>query len=155
MAISKSASGAIPAGSSAGIGLRIQQIRKELGLSQAALADAMARASNTRTSKLLVSQWESSTVANPQSATLRAIAAALSVSARWLATGDGSRTDAFAADDLKRAVRVACAAIDGQELDPKALAAAILEVVEVLAEAPSSSDSVLRRVARLAYRPVN
>jgi transcriptional regulator with XRE-family HTH domain len=152
MTIAKSRTAKIAPGSTAGIGLRIQQVRKELGLSQAALADAIARSSNRRTSKAQISQWETSRVADPKDVTLQAIAVALGVSPRWLATGQGSRAEVTAAADIKRAVRIACDAIEGEEIEPEALAVAIWEVAEMIAEAPASSDNVLSRIARLAYR---
>lgn len=139
-------------GSNAGIGLRILQVRKELGLSQAALAEAIARKTQLRTNKGQVSQWETSRAAGPQDATLVAIASVLGVSAKWLASGQGARVEAIAAGSLRRAVQVACAAVDLTTVSPQTLACVILEVGELLAEDPTASDRVLARVARLACR---
>src|SRR3982750_1313552 len=77
--------------SRAGIGLRIQQVRRELGLTQAQLADELARRTRTRANKNQVSQWETQRAPGPQDATLKAIASILGVSAVWLATGEGAR----------------------------------------------------------------
>ena len=66
-------------------------MRKELGLTQADLAEELAKRTKTRTNKNQVSQWETSRVPGPQDATLKAIAGILGVSAVWLATGDGPR----------------------------------------------------------------
>ena len=63
-------SGGIRPRSRAGIGLRIQQLRKELGLTQADLADEIAKRTKTRANKNQVSQWETSRVPGPQDAML-------------------------------------------------------------------------------------
>jgi transcriptional regulator with XRE-family HTH domain len=138
--------------SRAGIGLRIQQMRKDLGLTQAELADAIARLTHTRSNKNQVSQWETSRAPGPQDATLRAIAAVLGVSAKWLATGEGARVEAHADEAMDRAVNIACWAVDAKKVGPPGLAAAIREVRHALAEDPGVSDRVLARVARLASR---
>src|SRR6187399_3113519 len=91
--------------SRAGIGLRIQQVRKELGLTQADLAEALAKRTKTRANKNQVSQWETSRAPGPQDATLKAIAGILGVSAVWLATGEGERDGGGSEDDrIERAV---------------------------------------------------
>ena len=144
--------GAIRPRSRAGIGLRIQQLRKELGLSQAALAEAIERQTKTRASKNQVSQWETSRSPGPQDAMIRAIASVLGVSAKWLATGEGARGDARGEPQLDRAVQIACWAVDLKKSGPPGLAAAILQVRAALAEDPDASDQVLARVARLASK---
>jgi transcriptional regulator with XRE-family HTH domain len=146
------ATGGIRPRSRAGIGLRIQQMRKELGLTQAELADAIARITRTRSNKNQVSQWETSRSPGPQDATIRAIASILGVSAKWLATGEGARLEAHADAAMERAVNIACWAVDAKRVGPPGLAAAIREVRHALAEDPSVSDRVLARVARLASR---
>ena len=138
--------------SRAGIGLRIQQVRKELGLSQAALAEAIAQKSDARASRNQVSQWETQRAPGPEDAMVKAIAAALGVSAKWLATGEGSRGDARGEPQLDRAVQIACWAVDLKKAGPPGLAAAILQVRAALAEDPDASDQVLARVARLASK---
>jgi transcriptional regulator with XRE-family HTH domain len=138
--------------SRAGIGLRIQQVRKELGMSQAALAEAIARRTDTRASRNQVSQWETARAPSPQDSMIKTIAAILGVSAKWLATGDGPR-DARDEDPLDRAVQIACWAVDVRKVGPPGLAQAILQVREALADDPQASDSVLARVARLASKP--
>ena len=50
-------SGGIRPRSRAGIGLRIQQVRKELGLTQVDLAEEIARRTRTPANKNQVSQW--------------------------------------------------------------------------------------------------
>ena len=146
------ATGSIRPRSRAGIGLRIQQVRKELGLTQAELADAIARLTRTRSNKNQVSQWETARAPGPQDATIRAIASILGVSARWLATGDGARLQAHVDEAMDRAVNIACWAVDAKKVGPPGLAAAIREVRHALAEDPDVSDRVLARVARLASR---
>jgi len=144
-------SGSIRPRSRAGIGLRIQQVRKELGLTQADLADALARRTKTRANKNQVSQWETSRVAGPQDATLKAIAGILGVSAVWLATGEGTRDGGGSEDErIDRAVRIACWAVDVKRVGPPGLAAAIREVRAALRDEPLASDRVLQRIARLA-----
>jgi transcriptional regulator with XRE-family HTH domain len=144
-------SGGIRPRSRAGIGLRIQQRRKELGLTQTELAEALALRTNTRASKNQVSQWETQRAPGPQDATLKAIAAILGVSAVWLATGEGSREGGSSEDErVERAVRIACWAVDVKRVGPPGLAAAISEVRAALREEPLASDRVLSRIARLA-----
>lgn len=146
--------GAIRPRSRAGIGLRIQLVRRELGLSQAALAEAIERKTDTRASRNQVSQWETARAPSPQDSMIKAIAAILGVSAKWLATGEGPRGDARGDQQLDRAVQIACWAVDAKKVGPPGLAAAILQVREALAEDPAASDRVLARVARLASRSV-
>jgi transcriptional regulator with XRE-family HTH domain len=138
--------------SRAGIGLRIQQVRKELGLSQTALAEAIERKTRNKASKNQVSQWETSRSPGPQDAMIRAIAAVLGVSAKWLATGEGARGDGRGDQQLDRAVQIACWAVDAKKAGPPGLAAAILQVRDALAEDPLASDAVLARLARLASK---
>ncbi|MEO8161240.1 MAG: helix-turn-helix domain-containing protein [Arenimonas sp.] len=138
--------------SRAGIGLRIQQLRRELGLSQAALAEAIERKTDTRASRNQVSQWETSRAPSPQDSIIKAIASILGVSARWLATGEGPRGDARGDQQIDRAVQIACWAVDVKKIGPPGLAAAIMQVREALAEDANASDRVLARVARLASR---
>jgi transcriptional regulator with XRE-family HTH domain len=147
--------GGIRPRSRAGIGLRIQQRRKELGLTQVELADALAKRTRTRANKNQVSQWETSRAPGPQDATLRAIAAILGVSAVWLATGEGAPEPSAEDDErLDRAVRIACWAVDVKRAGPPGLAAAIREVRAALREEPMASDRVLARVARLASQSI-
>jgi transcriptional regulator with XRE-family HTH domain len=137
--------------SRAGIGLRIQQVRRELGLTQAQLADEIARRTRTRANKNQVSQWETQRAPGPQDATLKAIASILGVSAVWLATGEGTREGGNSEDErVERAVRIACWAVDVTKVGPPGLAAAISEVRAALREEPLASDRVLSRIARLA-----
>ena len=143
--------GGISPRSRAGIGLRIQQVRRELGLTQAQLAEEIARRTRTRASKNQVSQWETQRAPGPQDATLRAIAGILGVSAVWLATGEGARDGGGSEDErIDRAVRIACWAVDLKKAGPPGLAAAIREVRAALREEPLASDRVLSRIARLA-----
>ena len=143
--------GGIRPRSRAGIGLRIQQVRKELGLTQADLAEEIARRTKTRANKNQVSQWETSRVPGPQDATLKAIAGILGVSAVWLATGEGTRDGGGSEDErTDRAVRIACWAVDVKRVGPPGLAAAIREVRAALRDEPLASDRVLQRIARLA-----
>ena len=137
--------------SRAGIGLRIQQRRRELGLTQAGLAEEIERRTRTRSSKNQVSQWETQRAPGPQDETLRAIAAILGVSAVWLATGEGPREPVAEEDErIDRAVRIACWAVDLKRVGPPGLAAAIREVRAAMREEPLASDRVLQRIARLA-----
>ena len=137
--------------SRAGIGLRIQQVRKELGLTQADLAEELARRTKTRANKNQVSQWETSRAPGPQDATLKAIAGILGVSAVWLATGEGARDGGGSEDErIERAVRIACWAVDVKRVGPPGLAAAIREIRAALRDEPLASDRVLQRIARLA-----
>src|SRR5690349_19659500 len=95
--------------SRAGIGLRIQQMRRELGLTQAQLAEEIARITRTRANKNQVSQWETQRSPGPQDEMIRAIATTLGVSAVWLATGEGPRDGGGSEDErIERAVRIAC-----------------------------------------------
>ena len=150
MASDEESSGIRPR-SRAGIGLRIQQRRKELGLTQAELAEALALRTNTRANKNQVSQWETQRAPGPQDATLKAIAAILGVSAVWLATGEGASDGGVEEDErLDRAVRIACWAVDLKRVGPPGLAAAIREVRAALRDEPLASDRVLQRIARLA-----
>ena len=142
--------------SRAGIGLRIQQVRRELGLTQAQLADEIARRTRTRSNKNQVSQWETQRAPGPQDATLKAIASILGVSAVWLATGEGVRDSGGSEEErLERAVRIACWAVDLKKVGPPGLAAAISEVRAALRDEPLSSDRVLSRIARLASEGSN
>jgi transcriptional regulator with XRE-family HTH domain len=144
-------SGGIRPRSRAGIGLRIQQVRKELGLTQVDLAEEIARRTKTRANKNQVSQWETSRVPGPQDATLKVIAGILGVSAVWLATGEGARDGGGSEDErIDRAVRIACWAVDIKRAGPPGLAAAIREVRAALRDEPMASDRVLQRIARLA-----
>ena len=137
--------------SRAGIGLRIQQMRKELGLTQAGLADLLAKRTHTRASKNQVSQWETQRAPGPQDATLKAIATILGVSAVWLATGEGERNGGGSEDErMDHAVRICCWAVDVKRVGPPGLAAAIREVRAALRDEPLTSDRVLSRIARLA-----
>ena len=137
--------------SRAGIGLRIQQRRKELGLTQAELSEAIAKRTKFRASKNQVSQWETSRRPGPQDEMLRAIAGLLGVAPLWLATGEGPRESVAEEDErIDRAVRIACWAVDVKRAGPPGLAAAIREVRAALREEPLASDRVLARVARLA-----
>ena len=137
--------------SRAGIGLRIQQRRKELGLTQAELAEALALRTNTRASKNQVSQWETQRAPGPQDEMIKVIAMILGVSATWLATGEGPRDGGGSEDDrIERAVRIACWAVDVKKVGPPGLAAAIREVRAALRDEPLASDRVLARIARLA-----
>jgi transcriptional regulator with XRE-family HTH domain len=137
--------------SRAGIGLRIQQLRRELGLTQAQLADEIARRTRTRSNKNQVSQWETQRAPGPQDATLKAIASILGVSAVWLATGEGARDGGGSEEErVERAVRIACWAVDVKKVGPPGLAAAISEVRAALRDEPLASDRVLSRIARLA-----
>jgi transcriptional regulator with XRE-family HTH domain len=137
--------------SRAGIGLRIQQVRRELGLTQAQLAEEIARRTRTRANKNQVSQWETLRAPGPQDATLKAIAMILGVSAVWLATGEGTRDGGRSEEErMERAVRIACWAVDLKKVGPPGLAAAISEVRAALRDEPLASDRVLQRIARLA-----
>jgi transcriptional regulator with XRE-family HTH domain len=137
--------------SRAGIGLRIQQMRRELGLTQAQLAEEIARITRTRANKNQVSQWETQRSPGPQDEMIRAIATTLGVSAVWLATGEGPRDGGGSEDErIERAVRIACWAVDVKKAGPPGLAAAIREVRAALREEPLASDRVLSRNARLA-----
>jgi transcriptional regulator with XRE-family HTH domain len=137
--------------SRAGIGLRIQQVRRELGLTQAQLAEEIAKRTRTRASKNQVSQWETQRAPGPQDATLKAIATILGVSAVWLATGEGTRDGGSSEEErMERAVRIACWAVDLKKVGPPGLAAAIIEVRAALRDEPLASDRVLQRIARLA-----
>jgi transcriptional regulator with XRE-family HTH domain len=139
--------------SRAGIGLRIQQVRKELGMSQAALAEAIERKTDSRASRNQVSQWETARAPSPQDSMIKAIASVLGVTAQWLATGDGPRTDLRGDEAIDRAVQIACWAVDVRKVGPPGLARAILQVREALAEDPQASDRTLARIARLASKP--
>ena len=142
--------------SRAGIGLRIQQLRRELGLTQAQLADEIARRTRTRSNKNQVSQWETQRAPGPQDATLKAIASILGVSAVWLATGEGARDSGGSEEErVERAVRIACWAVDLKKVGPPGLAAAISEVRAALRDEPLASDRVLSRIARLASEGSN
>ena len=142
--------------SRAGIGLRIQQVRRELGLTQAQLADEIARRTRTRSNKNQVSQWETQRAPGPQDATLKAIASILGASAVWLATGDGARDSGGSEEErVERAVRIACWAVDLKKVGPPGLAAAISEVRAALRDEPLASDRVLSRIARLASEGSN
>ena len=137
--------------SRAGIGLRIQQMRRELGLTQAQLADEIARITRTRANKNQVSQWETQRAPGPQDEMIKVIAMILGVSATWLATGEGPRDGGGSEDDrIERAVRIACWAVDVKKVGPPGLAAAIREVRAALRDEPLASDRVLARIARLA-----
>lgn len=137
--------------SRAGIGLRIQQMRRELGLTQAQLAEEIARITRTRANKNQVSQWETQRAPGPQDAMIKAIATILGVSAVWLATGEGPRDGGGSEDErIERAVRIACWAVDVKKAGPPGLAAAIREVRAALRDEPLASDRVLSRIARLA-----
>jgi transcriptional regulator with XRE-family HTH domain len=137
--------------SRAGIGLRIQQMRRELGLTQAQLAEEIARITRTRANKNQVSQWETQRAPGPQDAMIKAIATILGVSAVWLATGEGPRDGGGSEDErVERAVRIACWAVDVKKVGPPGLSAAIREVRAALREEPLASDRVLSRIARLA-----
>ena len=137
--------------SRAGIGLRIQQLRRELGLTQVQLADEIAKRTRTRANKNQVSQWETQRAPGPQDATLKAIASILGVSAVWLATGEGERNGGGSEEErTERAVRIACWAVDLKKVGPPGLAAAISEVRAALRDEPLTSDRVLSRIARLA-----
>jgi transcriptional regulator with XRE-family HTH domain len=137
--------------SRAGIGLRIQQVRRELGLTQAQLAEEIARITRTRANKNQVSQWETQRAPGPQDEMIKAIATILGVSAVWLATGEGTREGGGSEDDrIERAVRIACWAVDVKKVGPPGLAAAIREVRAALRDEPLASDRVLSRIARLA-----
>jgi transcriptional regulator with XRE-family HTH domain len=142
--------------SRAGIGLRIQQVRRELGLTQAQLADEIARRTRTRSNKNQVSQWETQRAPGPQDATLKAIASILGVSTVWLATGEGARDSGGSEEErVERAVRIACWAVDLKKVGPPGLAAAISEVRAALRDEPLASDRVLSRIARLASEGSN
>jgi transcriptional regulator with XRE-family HTH domain len=136
--------------SRAGIGLRIQQVRKELGMSQADLAAAIERTTESRATRNQVSLWETARAPSPQDAIIKAIAAVLGVSAKWLATGEGPRDAKSDEATIERAVRVASWAVDVRKVGPPGLARAILQVREALVDDPSASDAVLARIARLA-----
>src|SRR6187399_274977 len=111
--------GSIRPRSRAGIGLRIQQVRRELGLTQAQLAEEIARITRTRANKNQVSQWETQRAPGPQDEMVRAIAKILGVSAVWLATGEGARDGGGSEDDrVERAVRIACWAVDVKKVGP-------------------------------------
>jgi transcriptional regulator with XRE-family HTH domain len=138
--------------SRAGIGLRIQQVRKELGLSQAALAEAIERRTDSRASRNQVSQWETSRAPSPQDSMIKAIAAVLGVSPQWLATGEGPRGGS-GDDAVERAVQIACWAVDARKVGPPGLARAIVQVREALVDDPQASDRTLARIARLASKP--
>ena len=139
--------------SRAGIGLRIQQVRRELGMSQASLAEAIEQRTDSRASRNQVSQWETSRAPSPQDSMIKAIASVLGVSAQWLATGDGPRDAGHGAID--RAVQIACWAVDVRKVGPPGLAQAILQVREALVEDPEASDRTLARIARLASKPAS
>jgi transcriptional regulator with XRE-family HTH domain len=141
--------------SRAGIGLRILQVRRELGLSQAALAEAIERKTEARASRNQVSQWETSRAPGPQDSMIKAIASVLGVSPKWLATGEGPRAHVGGDEQIDRAVQVACWAVDVRKVGPPGLAQAILQVREALAEDPQASDRTLARIARLASKPAS
>src|SRR6476469_10743424 len=139
-----------------GIRLRIQQVPRELGLTQVQLADEIARITRTRANKNQVSQWETQRAPGPQDATLKAIASILGVSAVWLATGEGARDSGGSEEErVERAVRIACWAVDLKKVGPPGLAAAISEVRAALRDEPLASDRVLSRIARLASEGSN
>jgi transcriptional regulator with XRE-family HTH domain len=138
-----------------GNGQRNQQRRKELGLTQAELSEAIAKRTRFRASKNQVSQWETSRVPGPQDDMLRAIAGLLGVAPLWLATGEGPRESSAEEDErIDRAVRIACWAVDVKRAGPTGLAAAIRVVRAALREEPMASDRVLARVARLASQSI-
>jgi transcriptional regulator with XRE-family HTH domain len=138
--------------SRAGIGLRIQQVRKELGMSQADLAAAIERTTESRATRNQVSHWETARAPGPQDAIIKAIAAVLGVSAKWLATGEGPRVELRDDAQIDRAVQVACWAVDVKKVGPPGLARAIQQVRAALADDAETSDRVLARIARLASK---
>ncbi len=143
-------------------GERIRHARREAGLSQSELARGISHIAKSKTTKSLVSQWETGKVQNPQNATLLAIAAVTGFSQQWLVTGKGAEkgllpplmvaqeNPAYASgldrDVLRRAILIACS----EQTDPAAIAYAAIEVFETLADEPDAPDGALKRIARLA-----
>lgn len=131
-------------------GQRIKHARLSAGLTQLELANAISVRTGSKTKKGLVSQWENGKIENPQNATILAVQEATGFAVNWLVSGKGqdrAKTDVLPVTaSLRRIVIIAA----GQQTTPEAIADAVIELAETLADDPDISDAVLKRIARLA-----
>lgn len=133
------------------LGGRIRAARLSVPYSQAQFATQINHKTKGKVNKSLVSQWERDAVANPQNATMVAIAAITSHSLKWLISGRGDRMivsqpdvqEASAALDMSRLQKALDAVF--KTVDPGATKA-VATVYEMLGEDPSLSPAVLRPV---------
>ena len=143
-------------------GQRVKHARIANNLTQQELANAIAHITGSKTKKGLISQWERGAVGNPQNITMLALQAVTGFSLIWLVSGTGQERVSPAAllvntpqahygsnvsrDTLRRSIIIAAT----EQNEPQAIANAAIEIVETLADEPDISDSILRRIARLA-----
>ncbi len=124
-------------------------------MSQADLAEHISRRIGSGTKKGLVSQWERDSVANPQNATLHAIALSTGFNLDWLIHGGkypqkvGAKQideEATRMIDVQRLSKAVDAVIPGlQNLSGKA--AAIASIYDLLTHSPNIPDAIICSVA--------
>lgn len=133
------------------LGGRIRAARLSVPYSQAQFATQINHKTKGKVNKSLVSQWERDTVANPQNATMEAIATITSHSLKWLISGRGDRKAAAPVAspasssvlDMPRLQKALDAVF--KSVDPGATKA-VATVYEMLGEDPDLSPAVLRPV---------
>jgi transcriptional regulator with XRE-family HTH domain len=138
-------------------GARVRHARLAANLSQLEFANAISHIAKSRTSKSLISQWESDKVKSPANATVLAITAITGFAQQWLINGRGpdraelpplkaASRDTESRGLLRRAIIIACS----MQTTPDAIADAAIEVFETLSDEPGAPEGALKRIARLS-----
>lgn len=136
-------------------GQRVRFARLSCGLTQTQFANAISAISKTRTSKSLVSHWETDRVTSPQSPTLLAMMGVTGFRHEWLANGTGPQkveqggADAFtrrAFELIKRAVKIAAE----NKSSPEEISRAAIKLIRTMQTDPKASPDKLISVAKSA-----
>jgi transcriptional regulator with XRE-family HTH domain len=136
------------------LGERIRHARAEAQLTQSELARRIARITQKKITKSLVSAWELDKVANPNNKAILALQAVTGFRAEWFITGkaperislESPRSEASSGLDVALLTRALEAALDIANAIPvQARAAAGL--YQMLLESPTLSTESLKRLA--------
>lgn len=128
-------------------GERIRYARISSNLTQQQLATAVGKITKTAIDKATVSKWEGDSTSNPTNANMLAIQAVTGFSMSWLVNGRGEMRVAHAQHSglqvavLGRAMRATFGEVDD------AIPAAVATLYDLILDAPSVSDAVLKRTA--------
>lgn len=128
-------------------GERIRYARISSNLTQKQLAQAVGKITKTAIDKGTVSKWEGDSTSNPTNANMLAIQAVTGFAMTWLVTGRGEMRATQAAhtglqvDVLGRAMRATFDEFDD------AMPGAVATLYDLILDAPSVSDAVLKRTA--------
>lgn len=128
-------------------GERIRYARISSNLTQKQLAQAVGKITKTAIDKGTVSKWEGDSTSNPTNANMLAIQAVTGFAMTWLVTGRGEmRATQTAHTGLQVAVLGRAMRATFGEVDD-AMPGAVATLYDLILDAPSVSDAVLKRTA--------